>query len=156
MAYIVLQNNCLHRIAKTEANLKNIIPNKQFYENKNWVREITDQQFEDLNLGKKELGVVTDTSITFEDPFVPLTSTRFAVSAEAINAEIQYKIDLLTKNLNNIKFNDNTTFQNEISSYKTVLENLNTSAWVYPMTKTLEQYIQDNSLGTPVSSLQLQ
>lgn len=156
MAYIVLQNNFLHRIAKTEANLKNIIPNKQFYENKNWVREITDQQFEDLNLGKKELDVVTDNSVTFKDPFVPLTGTRFAVSAEAINSEIELKILHLTKTLNNVKFDGNTTFQTEISNYKTVLENLDTSAWAYPMTKTLEQYIQDNSLGTPVSALQLQ
>jgi hypothetical protein len=155
MAYIILQNNEIHRIAKTEANMSTIIPNLRFYQDRNWVRDITDQEFSDLNLGRKIVDTITDSSVTFKDPFVPLVDNRFAADAETLSADIPVKIEILEKNLSKMKFGDNTAFENEIKDYKTILENLDVSSWTYPMTKTLEEYIQDNSLGTPICPLQL-
>tara|TARA_R100000697_G_scaffold119950_1_gene144539 strand:- start:1096 stop:1539 length:444 start_codon:yes stop_codon:yes gene_type:complete len=146
MAYFIFHSDgTLHSIAATEAD-KNSLPITNHYV----VKEVTDNDFNRVKKQTAGASVSGDTvTVTdfehVEDPNI----YNDEASLQSYHSNVIFKIDQFIS-----AGNEDKSLYGAISSYKTLLEGFDTSTITYPMTKTWEEYCEDNSI-TYVSPLQI-
>ena len=146
MAYFIFhEDGSLHSIAATEAD-KNSLPITNHYV----VKEVTDSDFNKVKKQTAGASVSGDTvTVTdfehIEDPNIYNDEN----SLQNYHSNIISKIDQFINWGYEYK-----SLYGAITSYKTLLEGFDTSTITYPMTKTWEEYCEDNSI-TYVSPLQI-
>jgi len=138
MAYAVTNNqNSLSFISKDSQQLGLQCPNYASLESTNSgkVLEITEDQFISLQKGIKQF-TYDGSTITLVDNTLNFPQNEQSL-IDVINFHKEAIDQVLIKHKNN-------AFGIELNSFKTVLENIDTSSITYPMTKSLMQYCLDN------------
>ena len=154
MAYLVLHHDLISifKIGKTKERIKTVLGNLHAYEEQNLVFSITDQQFDELNLATKQFSSVSNNSVVLQDRTVhPLMYTDTEAN---LNSNMNGIIESINHTLQNGNFSNEANFKTELENYKAFLENFDTSTVPFPMTSTIEKYLADNSLITPINPLQ--
>lgn len=138
MAYAVTNNqNSLSFISKDSQQLALQCPNYESLESTNSgkVIDLTDDQFISLQKGIKKF--------TYDGSTVTLLDNTFTLpqNEQTLIDVINFHKESIDQALIRHK---NDAFGIELNSFKTVLENIDTSSITYPMTKSLMQYCLDN------------
>lgn len=110
---------------------------------------ISDADFNTLLSNEKIAVVNSDLSVTLRD----------RADGEILDFSSKEKLDKYISSLKErisdvLQNKKESTFKNELSAYKTLLENLDTSSISYPFNTTLEKYLIDQG-NTVLHSLQI-
>jgi len=111
---------------------------------------ISDTDFNTLLLNEKIAVVNSDLSVTLRDRVADGAILDFS-SKEKLDKYISSLKERISDVLQN---KEESTFKNELSAYKTLLENLDTSSITYPFNTTLEKYLIDQG-NTVLHTLQI-
>lgn len=148
MAYLLHDPHFLvFGIASSEANARSIHGNYDHFKNSGCVKTISDDDFNSLNLVTKT-AKVTEAGVVYRDNELTIDSKEHL---DKILEGIKDVVNLTIKHKN---FTNNPTFKSNLEAYKVVLDSLDTSTISFPI-KSLEKYISDNNLGTPINTLQM-
>jgi hypothetical protein len=110
---------------------------------------ISDADFNTLLSNEKLAVVNSDLSVTLRDK----------ADGETLDFSSKEKLDKYISSLKErisdvLRNKEESTFKNELSAYKTLLENLDTSSITYPFNTTLEKYLIDQG-NTVLHTLQI-
>ena len=110
---------------------------------------ISDADFNTLLSNEKIAVVNSDLSVTLRD----------RADGEILDFSSKEKLDKYISSLKErisdvLQNKEESTFKNELSAYKTLLENLDTSSITYPFNTTLEKYLIDQG-NTVLHTLQI-
>lgn len=147
MAYIVTnKEKNISFISKDLEQLSGQYPGYEIYENgiAGHLITISDADFNLLISHQKEVTVNSDLSVTLTDKVLGYSSKENLDSyISTIKERINHSI--------NQRYND-SVYKNELETYKTLLENLNTSSISYPLNTSLEKYLidQGNTILNPL------
>ena len=156
MALLILTSDkqSIYNISKTELNARTVMGNFNHFQDKGLVKQITDQQFNDLNLNKKIFDYVDGDNVVLKDP-VKLEGFGFKDKTQCDNA-IKNILEVYPNILKAkaASFANNTQFKQDVENYIEFLKNFDTNSLTYPIDITFEEYLTNNSLTTPIHSLQ--
>jgi hypothetical protein len=143
MAYFIFQQNNLHSIAANETD-KNSLPIANTYV----VKEVSDSDF--LKVKKQ----IAEVSLSGDNVVVTdyVSYNGYNDENDLRNYHTENVIKRIDQFLN--AENEDKSLYSAITSYKTYLENFDYSTMTFPMTKTWEEYCEDNSIAY-VSPLQI-
>lgn len=144
MAYFIFQENCLHSIAANDTD-KNSLPLVDTY----IIKEVSDIDYAKVRKHISNVKLESGNVVIEDSDGV---STRY----ENENFLRNYHTDSVIKKINEFldAGNEDKSLYSVITDYKTYLENFDYSAISFPMTKTWEEYCEDNAI-TYVSPLQI-
>lgn len=147
MAYIVTnKEKSISFFSKNLEQLSGQYPGYEIYENgiAGHLITISDADFNLLISHQKEATVNSDLSVTFADKVIGFSSKE----------QLDSYISLIKERINNSihQRESDSTYKNELETYKTLLENLNTSSITYPLNTSLEKYLidQGNTILNPL------
>ena len=141
MAYFIFHSDNLISIAANETD-KNSLPIPDVYT----VKNVSDSDF--LKVKKQIAGV----SISGDNVVVTDYESNGFNDEDGLQIYHKGILSRINEFLN--AGNEDKSFHGAITTYKTLLEGFDTSTITYPMTKTWEEYCEDNSIAY-VSPLQI-
>jgi len=148
MAYLLLShNNTVTLLAKRMEELEKQVPAYVQYQNglAGKMLTISDEEFSKLQSGQQ---------FTYENNTLNFSQEYFGSiyeTEEVMKAIISKRIERIDEIYPKYK---DIVFGNELTAYKAVLSNLDTSTFTYPYNQSLEKHLLDQ--GTPVvSTLQM-
>lgn len=98
--------------------------------------EISNEDFIALQTGQKDFVSYDGTTVTYRD------ATRFFATKEKLDSEINLIKSLIDEIIK--RKGDSSSQATRLSTYKAVLESLDTSTINYPLNSSLEKYLLDN------------
>ena len=148
MAYLILtHNNSVTLLAKRMEELEKQVPAYIQYQNglAGKILTISDEEFSKLQSGQKF--TVENNTLNFSQEYYGSMFETEETMQDIISKIIE-RIDEIYPKYKDIAFG------NELTAYKAVLSNLDTSTFTYPYNQSIEKYLLDQ--GTPVvSTLQM-
>jgi hypothetical protein len=155
MALLILSSNkeSIYNISKTELNARTVLGNFDDFQLKNCVKQISEQQFNDLNLGLKMFDYVDGDNVFLKDVVAPPGGFGFNNTSE-INQYIEIEINVFKNCLQVKNFSNNPQFKQEIENYLEFLKNFDANSITLPMNSTFHQYLSNNNLINPINYLQ--
>ena len=155
MAYIVTnKEKSISFISKDLEQLSGQYPGYEIYKNgiAGHLITISDADFNLLISHQKEATVNSDLSVTLTDKVLAADEVPGFSSKEQLDSYISVIKERINHSIHQ-RESDNT-YKNELETYKTLLENLNTSSITYPLNTSLEKYLIDQG-NTILSPLQI-
>tara|TARA_R110000851_G_scaffold143782_1_gene282714 strand:- start:2247 stop:2687 length:441 start_codon:yes stop_codon:yes gene_type:complete len=137
MAYLIFENiegNNLHRIAANEAD-----KNSLHLSSTQTIKEISDNDFEDLIKNKKYVSNFDGANVTYDTIVVP----DVGFSENDIKQHHKILIDVIENFLQNNALNAMAT---PLTNYKNYLSNFDYSSLTYPLNISWEEYCSINSI----------
>jgi len=154
MAYVIISNNQIYRIASNETEKNELNINQNDY----IVKDISDADFLRIKKDDVYTSFANDTlTITNKDEDNTIIgATPEEIKEESIKFLKQYHEELIK--LFDVfligENNSSKSLYSTIQSYRDYLSNFNYDSLTYPLNKTWEQYCHDNSISY-ISPLQI-
>ena len=155
MAYIVTnKEKSISFISKDLEQLSGQYPGYEIYKNgiAGHLITISDADFNLLISHQKEATVNSDLSVTLTDKVLAADEVPGFSSKEQLDSYISAIKERINDSIN--QRTDGNIYKNQLKTYNTLLENLNTSSITYPLNTSLEKYLIDQG-NTILSPLQI-
>ena len=150
MAKYLLTNTNQHgllAIGSSEENLKVYYPNLDIhYKVQGTLYEISDEDFEGINLGTKTYTTVVDGAPVIED-VVPAGTENVTQDASEMYLLKQQRLFNINNCLKGQDFSSNPSLKTTIETYKTALENVDLSSVTFPQSVNfMRLYLNNESV----------
>ena len=158
MAKYLLTNTNQHgllAIGSSEENLKVYYPNLDIhYKVQGTLYEISDEDFEGINLGTKTYTTVVDGAPVIED-VVPAGTENVTPDASEIDVLKQQRLFNINNCLKGQDFSSNPSWKTTIETYKTALENFDVNSVSYPVNHGIEKAMSDAGISPIIGDHQI-